>query len=63
MLLEFTDKGKKYHFTEKVRALALADFQKYFTSCGLNIVHLWGDYELGAFDAELSDRLIIVAKK
>jgi SAM-dependent methyltransferase len=61
--IDFTDKGKEYHFTEKVKALSLSDFERYFSSSGLKIVHLWGDYNLGKFDIETSERLIILAQK
>ena len=59
----FTDKGKKYQFEERVKALTLADFEQYFAAAGLRIIQLWGDYSLGAFNAETSDRLIIAAQK
>jgi SAM-dependent methyltransferase len=61
--IEFSDKGKDFHFEEKVKALALPDFEKYFSDSGLKIVHLWGSYDLAEFDPEASDRLIILAKK
>jgi SAM-dependent methyltransferase len=61
--IEFSDKGKDFHFKEKVRALTLPDFERYFSASGLKILHLWGDYELGAFDVNSSDRLIILAQK
>jgi SAM-dependent methyltransferase len=61
--IEFSDKGKHYHFEERVRALTLPDFEKYFDACGLKTVHLWGGYDLSPFDADHSDRLIIAAKK
>lgn len=61
--ISFSDKGKDYHFTERVKALKLADFEKYFQSNGLKIVHLWGNYQLEEFNVQNSDRLIIVATK
>ncbi|MCW3086063.1 MAG: Methyltransferase type 11 [Bacteroidetes bacterium] len=61
--ISFTDKGKNYQFEERVKALSLKHFENYFNTCGLKIVQLWGDYNLGAFDLENSDRLIIVAQK
>lgn len=61
--ISFSDKGKDFHFEEKVKALSLADFQKYFSACGLKIVHLFGNYELKEFDPKTSDRLIVIAKK
>jgi SAM-dependent methyltransferase len=61
--IEFSDKGKEYHFQEKVKALSLPDFEKYFAGSGLKILHLWGNYRLEEFNESSSDRLIILAKK
>ncbi|MBL0328654.1 MAG: methyltransferase domain-containing protein [Bacteroidetes bacterium] len=61
--IEFSDKGKNYSFEERVKALTLADFEKYFEANKLKIVHLRGDYELSEFNESNSERLIIVAKK
>lgn len=61
--IEFTDQGKKYHFQERVKALTLSDFEKYFEANKLKIVHLRGNYNLDTFDERSSDRLIIIAKK
>lgn len=61
--IEFSDKEKNYSFEERVKALTLADFEKYFEANKLKIVHLRGDYELNEFNESSSERLIIVAKK
>lgn len=61
--IDFKDKGKDYHFEERVKALTLNDFEKYFEANKLKIVHLRGNYKLEEFGEERSERLIIVAKK
>ncbi len=61
--IAFTDKGKNYSFQEKVQALTINDFEKYFTANKLKIVNLRGNYQLDAFDENTSDRLIIIAQK
>ncbi len=61
--IRFTNAGRNYHYQEKVQALELRDFSQYFQKAGLNIVNLWGDYELNDFDILKSNRLIIVAQK
>lgn len=61
--IEFFDKGKQYCFQERVKALVLSDFEKYFEVNKLKIVHLRGNYNLEDFNEIVSDRLIIVAKK
>ena len=59
----FSDKGKNYCYHERVKALVLADFEKYFAANKLKIVHLFGNYNLQEFDKNTSDRLIIIAQK
>lgn len=61
--IRFTDAGKKHHYQEKVQALYFRDFSRYLEKAGLNVVNLWGDYELNDFNALHSNRLIIVAQK
>lgn len=59
----FSDKGKEFTFEERVKALTLADFEKYFAASNLKIVHLYGNYELEHFNPKSSERLIIIAEK
>lgn len=59
----FTDKGKNYHFQERVKMLTLNDFEKYFSIKKLKIVSLHGNYQLDEFDVNISDRLIIITQK
>lgn len=61
--IAFTDKGNEYNFQEKVKALSLTDFERYFSASQLKVVHLFGDYNLSKFDNLNSDRLIIVGQK
>lgn len=61
--IEFTDKGRDHHFQECVKALTLADFERYFTANKLKILHLLGNYNLEKFNEATSDRLIIIAQK
>lgn len=50
-------------FEEQVDALGLDDFSHYMSTAGLEVKEVFGDYELHHFNAETSDRLIIVAQK
>ncbi len=52
-----------YFFTERVKALTLDDFKEFFTFAGLTLVNVFGSYQLDAYDAAESDRLIMIAKK
>ena len=48
---------------EKVNALKLSDFEKYFNKTNLIITEVFGDYQLNKFKPENSPRLIILFKK
>ena len=61
--IEFEDKGKRYHFIERVRAFSLDDFREMFGKAGMKIARTFGDYQLNEFDEERSDRLILVGCK
>lgn len=59
----FIDKGKSYSFEEKVKALNLKDFERYFKASNLKLVNLFGDYNLKEFVETDSERLIMICKK
>lgn len=61
--IDFTDKEKDFHFTEKVQALFPEDFQSLISQTNLKIDSIFGDYNLNPFDREVSDRLIIIGRK
>lgn len=60
--INFTADGKKHAYTERVKFLTLAKMKTYFNAVGLKINHIFGDYSLSNFNAETSDRLIIIAE-
>ena len=57
-----TKDGEK-HFQEKVKALTLSDFQLLFNKTNLKIKDIFGDFQLRKFNAEKSERLIIIGTK
>lgn len=61
--IEIIDGDKVGHFTETVQALALEDFEGYFAKTGFVLEKTFGDYQLNPYQPELSDRLILVARK
>ena len=61
--IQFTDNGLSYNFDEKVKMLKLSDFKELFDYASLNIVDIFGNYQLDSFDKKTSDRLILVATK
>lgn len=54
--------GKEHHFKEEIWALSLADFQQMFKDCNLEILELFGSYNLAKFDPQQSERLIMLAR-
>ena len=58
--IRFTDAEEEFMFTEKVKAITLDDFKTYFKKAGLTLKHTFGDYNLNTFNAETSQRLILV---
>ena len=57
------DQGEEYHFSERVKLLDKADFEKYFQAAGLEIKATFGNYKLDSFDEISSERLILIANK
>lgn len=58
--IRFEDGGEGYHFQERVKALHFEDFRRYFSNAGLRIKNVFGNYQLGAYNEDTSDRLILV---
>lgn len=61
--IELRDGEVTQNYQERVRALELADFQRYFEAAGLTLRQSWGDYHLAPFQSETSERLILLAQK
>lgn len=61
--IQFSDTGQDFEYQEKVQALQLSDFENYLKQTNFSIFKVAGDYNLGNFDLENSNRLIIFAKK
>ncbi len=60
--IDFEDKGCKHHFTEKVRAFTLSDFQELMDKAGIFLLDTFGDYKLKKFHKNDSERLIMIFK-
>lgn len=61
--ISFTDKGIDHLVTEHVQAFKSNELKEQIEQTGLNVIHLWGDYELNDFNEKSSKRLIIAAIK
>ncbi|MDN3673930.1 class I SAM-dependent methyltransferase [Flavobacterium branchiarum] len=60
--IDFEDQGKKFHFTEKVKALTLKDFEDLMEQAGIFLLDTFGDYKLKKFHKTDSERLIMIFK-
>ena len=60
--IQFEDQGRHLFFKEKVRLYRCDELEALFTAAGLEIMHCFGDYNLGDFDESQSPRLILAAK-
>tara|TARA_R110002049_G_scaffold302495_2_gene495421 strand:+ start:5425 stop:6159 length:735 start_codon:yes stop_codon:yes gene_type:complete len=62
-IIDFEDNGDKYHFTEYVKNISKKTFISYLEKADLELIHIFGDYQLGDFDESESDRLILISRK
>ncbi len=60
--IDFEDNGEKFHFTEKVQALRLADFEKMMEEAEIYLLDIFGNYKLQPFYKNQSERLIMIFK-
>ena len=60
--IDFEDKGQKFHFVEKVKALTLKDFEELMEQAGIYLLDIFGDYKLKKFHKTDSERLIMIFK-
>lgn len=61
--IEFTTKtGEQYWFRERVRLFTRSELSALFEKANLELLEVFGNYQLEAFDAEHSPRLILIAK-
>lgn len=60
--IDFEDKGEKFHFTERVQALRLSDFESMMEKADIYLLDIFGDYKLRKFFKSESERLIMIFK-
>ena len=60
--ISFTFEDEDYQFQEYVRAFTLSDFETLFEKAGVYLLDVFGDYKLNKFDANNSERLIMIFK-
>jgi SAM-dependent methyltransferase len=60
--IDFEDDGEKFHFTERVQALTLEDFEAMMDEAGIHLLDIFGDYKLRKYYKNESERLILIFK-
>ena len=61
--ITFKHNDKNYTFLEKVMAFTLSDLSNLIINAKLEIINIFGDYDLNPFCEYNSDRLILICKK
>ncbi len=61
--IDFTDKGKSFHFEERVKLFDKSYFEGLAKERNLTILNTFGNYQLQEFDVKTSPRLILVLQK
>lgn len=61
--IEDSSLPKPIEFTEEVSKLTLDDFNDMLSKREMQIINVFGDYELNPYDIEKTPRMIVVAKK
>lgn len=61
--INFKHNDKNYNFSEKVMAFTLSDLSNFIVNSKLEIINIFGDYNLNPFCEDNSDRLILICKK
>jgi len=56
--IDFTDKGKDFHFFEKVKLHSPEKIKNFAEEAGFERIKIWGNYNLNDFDEENSPRCI-----
>ncbi|AWI26583.1 class I SAM-dependent methyltransferase [Flavobacterium pallidum] len=60
--IDFEDQGNAYHFTERVQALTLSDFENMMEEAGIFLLDIFGDYKLRKYHKTESERLVMIFK-
>jgi SAM-dependent methyltransferase len=60
--IDFNHQGEDFHFTERVKAITLKDFETYFEQADICLLETFGNYTLKKFYPETSERLIMMFK-
>lgn len=59
--IRFEDGGRTFHFQERVQGFEYDELKDLFNKAGFKLISKFGDYDLNPFEAEKSNRLILLA--
>lgn len=60
--IRFRDKEEDFFFTERVKSISLHDFEDYFKKSEIDLLDIFGNYQLEKFNKNTSPRLILIFK-
>ncbi|MBL7472090.1 class I SAM-dependent methyltransferase [Robertkochia sediminum] len=60
--IRFEHDQTPYHFTERVKAYSLQDFEQMFEEAGIFLLDVFGDYKLNKYHPTRSERLVMIFK-
>ena len=60
--IKFKDQEKEFFFTERVKSISLNDFEDYFKKANIDLLDVFGNYQLEKFNKTTSPRLILIFK-
>lgn len=61
--IQFDDNNEHFDFTERVQALKRTHFEQMLHDSQFELLNVFGNYQLEPFDAQSSNRLILIARK
>lgn len=61
--IDFQSGDEDFSYSERVQALTLDDFQSLFEKSGFELFRTFGDFDLSEYNAQTSNRLIMLARK
>jgi SAM-dependent methyltransferase len=61
--IHVVDSSNQYEFQERVQVYTLDELIELHRAAGFEVLHVFGDYQLGNYDAQKSPRIILISKK
>ncbi len=61
--IEVTDSSNQFHFQERVQVYSVNELKELHQKAGFEVLHVFGNYELGPFDSQNSPRIILISRK